>query len=331
MDVDTQSTLSVESSGSSFAIYDAISYPQWPGSAPGAAGALAMMQARCALHSRLLRVGYANPVVLVCTDCKCAGSRQDDGRGWYKGRAGTAAYWCPQMISRDRNNERVAYGLEADWWSLGCLVYALMTGRSPFSTGQGTQADNALTLDGRITFSRSASFSTSAKDFISLLCTSDPKKRLGAGPEGWRAVMGHPFFKAIDWDLLTERVLPSPSIPTYKIAIDWSVVPEKIEGQFSGVAGESARGTGSCNALSIVIYCHALTPSSLNPFSAHPAEEQRAVDEAAREAASKVVLTAEDEAVFRGCCFSSPDWLPRALLKTASLGHALPPLEKETD
>ena len=244
MDVDTpqQSPPSKNASGSSFAIYDAISYPQWPGSAPGAAGALAMMHARCALHSRLLRVGYANPVILVCTDCKCESARHDDGRGWYKGRAGTAAYWCPQMITRDRNNERVPYGVEADWWSLGCLVYALMTGRSPFSTGQGTQADNALTLDGRITFSRSTAFSPAAKDFISLLCTTDARKRLGAGPEGWRSVMAHPFFRAIDWDLLTERVLPSPSIPTYKIALDWAVVPEKIEGQFSGIAGASLRG-----------------------------------------------------------------------------------------
>jgi hypothetical protein len=41
----------------------------------------------------------------------------------------------------------------------------------------------------------------------------------------------------------------------------------------------------------------------------------------------RVVLTAEDEAVFRACCFASPDWLARALLKTAASGHALPPLD----
>jgi hypothetical protein len=92
-------------------------------------------------------------------------------------------------------------------------------------------------------------------------------------------------------------VLPSPSVPTYRIALDWSRVPEKIEGQYKGVA----------------------------------AEEQAAVEVAAREAAARVALTAEDEAIFRACCFTSPDFLPRALLKTASSGTLLPPLERNSD
>ena len=302
----------------------ASAYGPWPGTAAQGAGALALTASRCALHSRLLRSGFINPVILVGTDCTCGGARQDDGRGWYKGRAGTAAYWCPQMISRERTGERHAYGLEADWWSLGCLVFALMTGRSPFSSGGGTAADNALTLEGRVSFSRSAVFSPAAKDFISKLCTADACKRLGGGAEGWRAVMSHPFFREIDWDLLAERVLPSPSVPAYKIALDWTTVPEKIEGQFHGVAGEylnSASGSEvTRGALCTLAFTLTLT---LTPT---PADEQRAIEDAAREAAEKINLTAEDEAVFRACCFASPDWLTRALLKTAAAGEALPPL-----
>jgi hypothetical protein len=60
------------------------------------------------------------------------------------------------------------------------------------------------------------------------------------------------------------------------------------------------------------------------------AEEQRAIDEAARETAEKIKLTAEDEAVFRACCYSSPDWLMRALLRTAASGVVLPPLGATT-
>ena len=92
------------------------------------------------------------------------------------------------MIERNSLNERQAYGVEADWWSLGCLVYALMTGRSPFASGGGTAADNALTSEGRVTFSRSTPFSPAARDLITRLCTPDPARRLGTGPEGWRAV-----------------------------------------------------------------------------------------------------------------------------------------------
>lgn len=81
------------------------------------------------------------------------------------------------MISRDAQGERVAYGVEADYWSLGCLTYALMTGRSPFASGNGTALDNQLTLSGAINFPRGALFSPAAKDFITRLCTGDPAKR----------------------------------------------------------------------------------------------------------------------------------------------------------
>lgn len=58
--------------------------------------------------------------------------------------------------------------LQADWWSLGCLTYALMTGRSPFATGMGTAYDNAQTLEGapKIHWPKGV-FSKEARDFIS--------------------------------------------------------------------------------------------------------------------------------------------------------------------
>lgn len=62
----------------------------------------------------MMRKCMVNPVVLVASDCSCP-VRHDDGRGWYKGRAGTSAYWCPQMIARDGAGDRMAYGMEAGW------------------------------------------------------------------------------------------------------------------------------------------------------------------------------------------------------------------------
>lgn len=204
---------------------------------------------------------------------------------WYRGRAGTAAYWCPQMISRGPDGERLPYGVEADWWSLGALTYALMTGRSPFASGMGTAHDNALTLEGRITWPKGI-FSAEAKDFISRLCMLDNKKRLGGGPIGWKEVQAHPFFRGIDWGLLEARVLPAPLIPPYKIATDWTRVPEKIEGQYTrGAVAEEA-------ALEI---------------------------ERTRNQVANVTRTGEDEAIFRACCFTSPDYITRMLLKTATI------------
>ena len=40
----------------------------------------------------------------------------------------------------------------------------------------------------------------------------DPKKRPGAGPEGYAALKAHPFFHGIEWSQLWK--LPSPPVAT---------------------------------------------------------------------------------------------------------------------
>jgi serine/threonine protein kinase len=139
-----------------------------------------------------LEEGYINSTVMVLQDCTCTAEQDDGTCQWYRGRAGTAAYWAPQMLSRDAQHERLTYSFEADFWSLGCLTYALMTGRSPFASGLGSAHDNSMTLEGRIAWPKGI-FSPTAKAFISCLCTVEPGKRLGAGKSGWAAVMKHPW------------------------------------------------------------------------------------------------------------------------------------------
>ena len=53
-------------------------------------------QAEAGTHrrSRYFPGAVVSPTVLM--DCDC-GYPHDDGTGWYKGRAGTSAYWCPQV------------------------------------------------------------------------------------------------------------------------------------------------------------------------------------------------------------------------------------------
>lgn len=219
-----------------------------------------------------------NPAVVM--DCACTFS-PDGGEGWYRGRAGTSAYWCPAMLQRDARGDRLPYGCEADWWSFGCLVYCLMTGRSPFASGLGAQFDNALTLEGRITWPRGI-FSREAKDLITRLLHPDPAQRLGAGPFGWRDVLAHPWFARIDFGLLEAKVIPSPCIPSYRMATDLTQAPEKVAGQFA----------------------HA------------QAREAAAAEAAAAEAAARLDLSAEDEALFHAIAYTAPDMLVRAVIKS---------------
>ena len=222
-------------------------YAGWPGSSSGPIGFRALAAWRRETHKLLLTRGFTNPVLLVGSECVCDSTRSDDGKGWSRGRAGTSAYYCPEMLLRETSGvgappvpptstlpvpappptppgvafmqlptppppqgERKTYGTDCDWWSFGCLTYALLTGRSPFASGAGSAQDNALTLEASPSFSR-LPFSPASKDFISRLLTLDRKKRLGGNGEGWRAVMAHPWFRGIDWGLMEERVLTPPS------------------------------------------------------------------------------------------------------------------------
>jgi serine/threonine protein kinase len=46
------------------------------------------------------------------------------------GCAGTRGYWAPEMITKDENGKSQQYGFEVDFWSLGCVAYALFDGKS---------------------------------------------------------------------------------------------------------------------------------------------------------------------------------------------------------
>ena len=41
------------------------------------------------------------------------------------GRAGTSGFWAPEVLKKED------YGVAADWWSFGCLVFAMLAGGVP--------------------------------------------------------------------------------------------------------------------------------------------------------------------------------------------------------
>jgi serine/threonine protein kinase len=117
---------------------------------------------------------------------------------------GTPQYLAPEILSDD------GYDGSVDWWSLGCVMYEMLTGSAPFRIPKGSY----LTADLYKKKVNMPDYVTSeAKDLIKQLLVPNPKKRLGYGPDGSKKIKEHPYFSDIDWDDASDRKLIPPFIP----------------------------------------------------------------------------------------------------------------------
>ena len=112
---------------------------------------------------------------------------------------GTLNYLAPELIKHQ------PYDRMVDFWMLGCMLYEMLVGKSPF------EHKNKKTLLDMICagmFKASAVTDPVAKDLISRLLSINPITRLGVN--GSQEVMKHPFFKDIDFALMADGKLESP-------------------------------------------------------------------------------------------------------------------------
>jgi len=128
-------------------------------------------------------------------DFGLATTRDDDDGGAVF--CGTCEYVAPEMLLSPRWDTE-----PLDWWALGVLTYELLAGRVPFA-GRNTQEVFTSVMMDRLTFP--ANFPEDARDFVTQLLRSDPKKRLQP-PK----IFGHPFFDGVDWRAATNRSEISP-------------------------------------------------------------------------------------------------------------------------
>lgn len=125
---------------------------------------------------------------------------------------GTPMFMAPEMI-RGKGHTTVA-----DLWSLGICLYEFVVGEFPFANNCKNHAQifNEI-LRGELKFPTWFDKQPHAEDIISLikgLLTRDPKKRLGAGFEGYITLKNHTYFDGLCWEKLLGRELKPPYIPT---------------------------------------------------------------------------------------------------------------------
>ncbi|KAJ1812190.1 hypothetical protein LPJ75_003767 [Coemansia sp. RSA 2598] len=118
---------------------------------------------------------------------------------------GTPAYMAPEVL-----DSSTSYEFSVDWWSLGILLYEMLTGSVPFKGKAATQISKNIAK----TKVKYPNYLTAeAKDLIIRLLRKKPAQRIGFGRNGISDIKKHRFFRKINWELLEkDHMLFTPPI-----------------------------------------------------------------------------------------------------------------------
>jgi len=124
---------------------------------------------------------------------------------------GTPQYIAPEVIIKK------GYDKGVDWWSLGCVLFEMLTGYLPFYIPR----DRKISLRCFQTPLKFPKFMNEDEiDLITKLLNIDPNERLGNGPEDAAAIKSHPYFKDVEWDKYLKKEIVPPFKPKLKNELD---------------------------------------------------------------------------------------------------------------
>ncbi|CAJ0578817.1 unnamed protein product, partial [Mesorhabditis spiculigera] len=132
---------------------------------------------------------------------------------------GTIEYMAPEILMR------CGHGKAVDWWSLGALMFDMLTGGPPFTAENRKRTIDKI-LKGRLTLP--AYLSSEARDLIKRLLKRHVETRLGAGPEDAEEIKRHEFFRHIDWHQVMTRQMEPPFTPEIRDETDVSLFDTKF-------------------------------------------------------------------------------------------------------
>ncbi|XP_026047869.1 ribosomal protein S6 kinase beta-1 isoform X1 [Astatotilapia calliptera] len=135
---------------------------------------------------------------------------------------GTIEYMAPEILMRSGHNRAV------DWWSLGALMYDMLTGAPPF-TGENRKKTIDKILKCKL--SLPPYLTHEARDLLKKLLKRNASSRLGAGAGDAAEVQGHTFFRHINWEELLARKVEPPFKPFLQSADDVSQFDSKFTSQ----------------------------------------------------------------------------------------------------
>jgi len=140
---------------------------------------------------------------------------------------GTPEYLAPEVVKGQE------YTKSVDWWSLGILLYEMMTGLPPFySKTEEVMYDRIVNEN----IDLPDYFSEEAKDLIVKLCDRNAQTRL----QDAEIIKSHPFFVGIDWDKIARKETPPPFVPNVQSPEDvGNIDPDFLEEEIDNDDGET--------------------------------------------------------------------------------------------
>ncbi|KAI4306576.1 hypothetical protein L6164_029839 [Bauhinia variegata] len=117
---------------------------------------------------------------------------------------GTLEYMAPEIVIGK------AHDKAADWWSVGILLYEMLTGKPPFSGGNRQKIQQKIVKD---KIKLPAFLSSAAHSLLKGLLQKEASKRIGSGPTGSEEIKIHKWFKSLNWKKLEAREIRPSFVP----------------------------------------------------------------------------------------------------------------------
>uniref|UniRef100_A0A8C8BVX6 cGMP-dependent protein kinase n=1 Tax=Oncorhynchus tshawytscha TaxID=74940 RepID=A0A8C8BVX6_ONCTS len=128
---------------------------------------------------------------------------------------GTPEYVAPEIILNK------GHDISADYWSLGILMFELLTGSPPFSGPDPMKTYNII-LRGIDMIEFPKKITKNAANLIKKLCRDNPSERLGNLKNGVKDIQKHKWFEGFNWEGLRKGTLTPPIIPNVISPMDTS-------------------------------------------------------------------------------------------------------------
>uniref|UniRef100_A0A2D4FXI7 G protein-coupled receptor kinase n=3 Tax=Elapinae TaxID=42168 RepID=A0A2D4FXI7_MICCO len=121
---------------------------------------------------------------------------------------GTHGYMAPEVLQKG-----VAYDSSADWFSLGCMLFKLLRGHSPFRQHKTKDKHEIDRMTLTMAVELPDSFSPELRSLLEGLLQRDVNRRLGCMGRGSLEIKENPFFQGVDWQMVFLQKYPPPLIP----------------------------------------------------------------------------------------------------------------------